>query len=143
MATHKAKKGTTLNAPIGDIASLARVYRIAEHGGMKRTGLKDQEYPAKNLIRFRKEAGLSMRGLGEKCEPPLDHVTIQRIERGGGFTGDTLGRLAVALGLSGYEAFFFPEEIADYGKLTEASKQVVATIIRGQLAEASLKDKAI
>jgi Helix-turn-helix. len=127
----------------GDIDTLAQVFRIAEHGGMNRTGLQDQEYPAKNLIRFRKQAGLSMRRLGEICEPPLDHVTIQRIEKGAGYTGETLRRLAAALKVSGAEAFFFPEEIADYSKLDDAAKQIVSSIIQAKLAEASLKEKAV
>ena len=104
-----------------------------------RTGLKNQKYPAQSLKTFRKAAGLSLRALAGSCIPPLNPATISRIEDGGGYTGETLSRVAQVLNLSGPEAFFYPDELSAYAQLDNESKVMIQDIIKAKLAEAELK----
>lgn len=63
------------------------------------------EPPGVNVHRLRETKGLSMRELAQKCQPPLDHTTIRRIERNEGFTKDSLERVAKTLGVRVIDLF--------------------------------------
>lgn len=68
---------------------------------------------------------MSQRQLAERCRPVLDHTTIRRIEQNQGFTQDTLERIAVVLRVR-VSDLFLPAELADWPKLTRASKDRIA-----------------
>lgn len=63
------------------------------------------EPPGVNVHRFREAKGWPMRELAQKCRPPVDHTTIRRLENNGGYTQDTLERVAQALGVRVIDLF--------------------------------------
>lgn len=85
--------------------------------------------PGVNIWRRRIELGLSMRALGERCEPEIDHTTVRRLERNEGFTQDTLERIARALGCNAND-LFLPPELADWPVLSKSAKTRIAETVR-------------
>jgi len=61
--------------------------------------------PGMNIYRLRSAKGWPQRGLAEKCQPPLDHTTVRRLEQNKGYTQDSLERVAKALGVTVQELF--------------------------------------
>ena len=94
--------------------------------------------PGDNVRKRRQEAGLSMRGLAEKCKPALDHTTIHRLEKNIGFTQDTLDRVASALGCH-YADFFLPEELQGWSELGEDDKKQIAFMVQNAALAARYK----
>ena len=95
----------------------------------------NETLPGKRIREFRNRAGLSLRELAAECDPPMDHTSVGRIERGYGYTGDSLERFAKVLGCEVYD-FFLPDELIKFSELTPENKATVANII-GQLALAA------
>lgn len=70
-----------------------------------------------------------MRALAERCDPELDHTTVRRLERGEGYTQDSLERVAKVLGTT-VEALFLPPELQDWPSLTPANRARIAETVR-------------
>ena len=122
----------------GGVAAVVPFENLGEHGVNKETGCFIMPTPGDNIRKRRKEAGLSMRALAEKCNPALDHTTVRRIELGQGFTQDTLERIAVALNCDMTD-FFLPDELEGWSELTEAERQQIGTMVQNAALAARYK----
>lgn len=85
--------------------------------------------PGATIHKLREANDWSQRYLGERCEPPMDHTAIQRIERNKGYTRNSLERVAAALGVQ-VHTLFLPPELLPYASLPPEIKQRIAATIR-------------
>ena len=86
------------------------------------------EPPGVNIRALRLARDWSQRTLADHCEPPLDHTTIQRMERNKHYTSDSIGRVAAALGVR-VQDLFLPPEIRLYGTLPGDLRTRLASVI--------------
>ena len=84
--------------------------------------------PGENIKQRRIAAGLSMRALASKCEPPINHSTIQRIENNTGFTKESLDKIAKVLDCK-IEDFFIPSELQLWITLNANDKAYITKTI--------------
>ena len=96
--------------------------------------------PGKRIREMRKQAGLTLRELAEMCDPVMDYTTIGRIERGNGYSSDSLERFAVVFKCS-VSDFFLPDELARYSNLSKESRHDIVKHINA-LADAELNRSA-
>ena len=61
--------------------------------------------PGVNVHNLRETKKWTLRELAKKCQPPLDHTTIRRLEYNEGYTQDSLERVASALGVTVVDLF--------------------------------------
>lgn len=69
-----------------------------------------------------------MRGLADRCHPPLDHTTIRRLEHNMGYTQDTVERVAKALGVEP-NTLFLPHELAEWPNLSGQARARLAEAV--------------
>lgn len=120
----------TIDIDNGGVAAVYTFPSLGENGVKKSTSFEiPMPIYADNLKKRRTEAGLSYRKLAEKCRPAIDHTTIARVEKGLGFTNDTLERLAVALNCQ-VEDFFLPPELDGWYTLSSETKERLGSIIQ-------------
>ena len=93
------------------------------------------DLPGKRIREFRNKAGRSWRDLAKLCDPPMDYTSIGRIERGYGYTGDSLERFAKVLNCEVYD-FFLPDELLKFSELPPDYRTDVSKLI-DQLALAA------
>jgi transcriptional regulator with XRE-family HTH domain len=86
----------------------------------------ERDPPGCNIHRLRVALEWSQRQLAEACQPPLDHTTVQRLERNKHYTSDSLRRVADALGVRVAD-LFLPPELLPFARLPER--------VRARLAE--------
>lgn len=98
--------------------------------------------PGVNVYRLRHAFGYSMRALGDKCHPPIEHTTIRRLENNLGFTQDTLERVAKALGVNVYE-LFLPTELAEWPSLPREARARLAESVQDAAIATHYKSKKV
>lgn len=98
--------------------------------------------PGVNVYRLRQAYGWSMRDLGEKCHPSIEHTTIRRLENNLGFTQDTLERVAKALRVKVYE-LFLPPELAEWPSLSREAQVRLAESVQDAAVAARYKSKKV
>lgn len=96
--------------------------------------------PGVNVHRLRHAYGYSMRTLGDKCHPAIEHTTIRRLENNLGFTQDTLERVAKALGVKVYE-LFLPPELAEWPSLPREAQVRLAEGVQDAVLAARYRPK--
>ena len=94
--------------------------------------------PGQRIQKIRKERGLTQREVADACDPPMDFTGIGRIERGHGYTGESLRRIAVVLDCE-IADFFLPDELEFWRYLTPEMKRSLCDI-GWNLAESVKKD---
>ncbi len=83
--------------------------------------------PGQRIQIIRKQKGLTQRQVADQCNPPMDFTGIGRIERGHGFTGESLRRIAEVLDCK-VEDFFLPDELAFWRNLSPEDKRLITTL---------------
>lgn len=95
---------------------------------------------AANLPKLRKSKGLSQDGLAEKME--VSRGTIANYERGhGGFTVDTLSKIAVALGIEETDLIDLPKEGSAVEELAKKVTQQADEIAQLKAENTKLKSQ--
>lgn len=123
---------------IGGVRAVTPLFRVAENTpAMQRPSVYPytiKEPPGINVHRLRNALGWSMRELAEKCQPPLDHTTVRRLEHNDGFTQDTIERIAKALKVPRWQDLFLPPELADWTHLPERARARLAEAVQDAAA---------
>lgn len=117
----------------GVVTAIVLPFRVAENTTMEKQRAHTTKYheaPGINVLKLREERGWSLRELGHRCKPELDHTTIRRVEQNGGWTRDTIERVAHALGLKQYQDLFLPPELFAYSFLGPEAREKVASMIQ-------------
>ena len=86
--------------------------------------------PGVNIYNARKDKKMSQAAFAERCG--LDQTTIFRIEKNRGYQQQTLESIAKVLGITVQE-LFFPPELQDWFKLTEAEKLAVSGMVKSMI----------
>lgn len=94
--------------------------------------------PGVNIRALRLARDWSQRTLADRCDPPMDHTAVQRMERNKHYTSNSLRRVAAALGVR-VQDLFLPPEIVQYARLTDDRRRRIAALI-ADLAAASAID---
>lgn len=81
------------------------------------------EVPGATIHTLRSQRDWGVRDLSEKTG--LDHSTISRIENNGGYTKDSLERIAAAFGCSTQD-LFLPPEVAALALLPQSQRTAIA-----------------
>lgn len=128
----------------GAVTAVAEVGESEEDGPLTETdamtaNAHPTDPPGSQVYRLRRALGWSQRRLADACIPPLDHTTVHRVERGIGYTSDTLERLANAFSRAlpsrgGRPAvtvadLFLPPELADWAALPQDVRARLALVI--------------
>ncbi|MEJ1355721.1 MAG: helix-turn-helix domain-containing protein [Candidatus Sedimenticola sp. (ex Thyasira tokunagai)] len=128
---------STVSEKQGAVAAVPVALTVVQNCSMQRQSTypyTETESPGAVIHHLRNEAGLSQRGLADRCNPPLDHTTIRRIEHNEGYTKDSLERIAVALSVTVAD-LFLPSALAQYPSLpAEARERIQETIEDAALA---------
>lgn len=114
-----------------EVAALTDRYSVADNKAMKRDSVYPYEItdaPGANIHRLRVEKDWSLRELSSRCNPPLDHSTVARLEKNRGATMDTIERVAAALGVQPSD-LWLPPEIFEYSRLPDEKKKKVADYV--------------
>ena len=101
----------------------------------------NKDAPGCNVHRLREERGWSLRDLADRCNPPIAHTTVQRLEHNKGFQQDTVERVAAALGVTPQD-LWLPPELFEYRMLNRDQKERFAAMVRDIAAAYKTKKSA-
>jgi len=93
---------------------------------------KGKGKPGETVHYLRLARDWSQRELADRCEPPLDHTTVRRIENNDGYTKDSLTRVAKALSVK-TEELFYPKEVADVMIMPKTVRNEIFGILESML----------
>ena len=82
---------------------------------------------------------ISMRQLADKCDPPLDHTTIRRLENNNGFTKHTLEKVAKALDVKESLLFYPPKVVEVFANLPPKLQEEVLALTEQEIIRITKK----